>query len=152
MEQLNVGTYANDKTGDKGRNAFIKIKNNFNEIDQRVPLANKFSGITDDYELTDWIPDTGVYHVERITIKNDTANTGQLSAGILPGSNNIFSQKIINPIGGPESINPEGWTAIQTELVVSAGVPVSIFFNHAQDGDTWNNMSLTIYILLRQIE
>jgi hypothetical protein len=117
-----------------------------------VPLGSKFGGVTDDYELSDWIPETGVYHLERITIKNDIENAGQLSAGTQEGVNNIFSQRFINAMGGPESINPEGWTTIQTDLVVSATSPVNIFFNNGQEGGTWNNMSLTIYLVLRQIE
>lgn len=151
MEILNVGTTANDHTGDKGRDAFVKIKGSLAELNGRVPLANKFEGITDDYELTGWVPATGVFHLERITIKNDTTQVGQLSAGTQAGANDIFSQRIINSMGGPETVNPEGWTTIPTDLVVSGGSTGSIFFNHAQDGDTWNLMSLTIYLVLRQI-
>jgi len=155
MEELNVGTVENDHTGDRGRDAFVKIKASLAELNKRTPTANKVTEITNDYELAgeSWVPATGVYYLERITIKNDTENTGQISAGTSSGANDLFSQRIINAMGGPGSINPDGWTTIQVpDIVVRASAPISIFFNHGQDGDTWNGMSLTVYLVLRQIE
>jgi len=151
METLNVGAIANDKTGDKGRDAFVKIKNNFSELDKRVPLPSKFEGVTSNYELLEWLPDAGTYHLERITFKNSTENVGQISAGTTSNGNDIFSQLIINPMGGESGINPEGWTTIETRLIASASNPVSIFFNTSQGGDEWNGVSLDIFLTLRRI-
>ena len=44
IEYINVGTIANDGTGDDLREAFVKINNNFEELDLKgaadVPIEN----------------------------------------------------------------------------------------------------------------
>ena len=40
ITRINVGTIANDSTGDDLRQAFVKVNNNFDELDARVVPQN----------------------------------------------------------------------------------------------------------------
>ena len=37
IQTVNIGTIANDGTGDDLREAFVKVNNNFSELDLRAP-------------------------------------------------------------------------------------------------------------------
>jgi len=82
------------------------------------------------------------YMVAAIIFDNSTANTAQLSAGSTAGSNDIFSTEVINA---------SRFTTISVNKTFSTTLSTSIYFNHAGDGDTWNGITATIYILLTKI-
>ena len=42
---INVGTIANDSTGDDLRQAFVKVNNNFDELDLRVVPQNEAANL-----------------------------------------------------------------------------------------------------------
>ena len=47
MQEINIGTSNNSKNGDTIRGAFIKVKNNFNELDQnKLNIQDAEQGIS----------------------------------------------------------------------------------------------------------
>ena len=45
ITRINVGTVANDSTGDDLRQAFVKVNNNFDELDARVVPQNEAANL-----------------------------------------------------------------------------------------------------------
>ena len=45
IQRINVGTLANDGTGDDLRQAFVKVNNNFDELDLRVVPQNNATNL-----------------------------------------------------------------------------------------------------------
>ena len=45
LQTINIGTLANDGTGDDLREAFIKVNQNFDDLDLRSPLGNTGQGV-----------------------------------------------------------------------------------------------------------
>ena len=45
IQTVNIGTIANDGTGDDLREAFVKVNNNFSELDLRSPETTSASNL-----------------------------------------------------------------------------------------------------------
>lgn len=83
------------------------------------------------------------YDIIEIICENSTNNLGQISCGFTSGGNEVFSQK---------AINPNGFTKIPVFADIDLDSAPTLYFNAGQDGDDWNGVELTIYVLLTKIK
>jgi hypothetical protein len=98
--------------------------------------------ITGDYTWTDVVP--AGWMVEYLLFEESTGNTGQISIGTGAGETNVIQSEAI--AGG-------GLTVIDriNERMISLATPITLYINHAGDGDAWNGMNLTVYCVMRKI-
>lgn len=105
-------------------------------IQQLIPLSIVGYGLyTSDTEIASSIP-AGMY-LDKIIVIESAGHTGQISGGINSGGVELFSSA---GIAGSDS----------TAIDISKYFPEaeSIFLHHAGDGDAWNSMEISIYLLL----
>jgi len=98
--------------------------------------------VTDDYTWSGVIPSG--WMVEYLVFEESTGNSGQLSCGTSSGATNVMRS---------EAITGGGITVISnlTQRISSMSSAITLYINHAGDGDTWNGMNLTVYCVMRKI-
>jgi len=116
IETINVGTIANDGTGDDLREAFIKVNSNFEDVDNRLttlPIDGENIG-----------PGVGIYYGK----DTDTLQFKSLTAGSNITFTTTDNQIIINSSGGMGSyplISDNGSIIVAGQTIAIAGDPTS---------------------------
>ena len=122
----------------KNQDYMIRVKNAIE--DNNMDNIQKYDGKTSDFAATDVIP--AGYAVEMVVFENTTNKNAQLSCGTTAAGNNVFSGEIIN----------KGLSTISVNKTFSMSGFTSLYFNHTQDGDTWNNITANIFVIIRKIK
>jgi hypothetical protein len=103
------------------------------------PLIQTEAGKTDDFTSTYQVPPG--YTLAYVLFENTVNKPAQLSCGSTAGGNDVFSS---------EPIKENGMSTIRTAFTATDFT--SLYFNHTQEGDTWNGITANIYIVLLKIK
>jgi hypothetical protein len=118
-----------------------RVKNNAS-MGTQLEYPKVITGITGDYTWTDAVP--AGYMVEYVLFEESAGETGQISIGTTAGTTNVMQSEAI--AGG-------GLTVVDriNQRMISLHTATTLYINHAGDGDAWNDMNLTIYLVMRKI-
>lgn len=102
---------------------------------QTVPVS--FADITAAIEFEDVVP--AGYILEYVVFDNSTGQDAQISCGSTAGGYDVFQSY---------GIQPNGLTSIPVGRALSMSAATSLFLNVAQHDDTFNGVSLDMYLVL----